>query len=393
MRPGRRVFAWLAVLILAGVLFLPVIQHWHDTGDFAVHSMYALRILESEPGVLNTIPNFLYHLSLILVLLVAPGLAAAQAVIIAAEAWYLLLAGIIFALIRPAIAPQSWPAEFVTIGLTLVLLLVAPLYFLTPENTYFGYLAPYVYHNPTMLPLRALALPVFFAAASVFTLKTPAHFSQRIFPILAIAALTIACILAKPSFLMILLPALMLVTAIQLLRRQPVDGFMLLSGIVIPGGLLLAYQAATNTRGGLAFSPLTTVNLWAEEFNPLANQNVLLKILLSTAFPLSVYAAYFRQARGDVPFNLALLCAAIGAGFAYLLIDTGEPSAGNLVWNGQIGVFVLFIAAALFWLKQARREIRFGVCGMILALHVLCGIAWYALNLSADYPAVLYKLW
>jgi hypothetical protein len=153
---------------------------------------------------------------------------------------------------------------------------------------------------------------------------------------------------------------------------------MLIFGIGIPAVALLGYQALTFTDGGLEIAPFMTFDLWAYHYNPLANTLLPLKFLLSIAFPLAVYLAYFPRARRDTAFNLAWLCVAVGMAWTYLFADSGDRVAGNLVWNGQSAVLILYVATLLFWLREnpwlnagklPRSYWRFALCALVFALH------------------------
>jgi hypothetical protein len=425
------------VLLLTTVIFLPMLYHWRDTGDFRPHTVYIDRILAGDNAVFYETPNFLYHLGILALHFIFPAMNITALVVIVSLAWYWLLAVAIYSVLSDVFIVHhgrdiSRPYSiFIIIGTTLALLVITPITFLTPENQYFGYMTPYVYHNPTMIPLRPLSLILFVVGVWVFRKNTPPLHVWRggrgvrsglergqggeddLTPpqplpipqggaIVLTALLTLACILAKPSFVMIFLPALAIVTLWRLLFRQPIDWFLLIGGIVLPAVGLLGYQALTWTDGGMALVPFETFRLWDYHYDPNTSANLGLKLLLSLLFPMVIYGVYLPQARRDVLFNLAWLCALTGTIFSYLFIDTGDPVAGNLTWNGQIGVFVLYIAAVLFFLRHNHALFagkigalswRFWLCWLIFGLHLVSGIMWYWLHLNGIWPDIIYGIW
>lgn len=422
----------VTVLLLTTVIFLPVLYHWRDTGDFNPHTVYIDRILVGDNAVFYETPNFLYHLGILGLHAIFPAANITALVVIVSLAWYLLLAATVYRLslrsllisINEETNRFSVPLRLVSVAIitTLALLVATPITLLTPDNQYFGYMTPYVYHNPTMIPLRPLSLILFVISMWVFgkIISNPnseQHPSGNSVPplyvwrggwevqllyILLTALLTLACILAKPSFVMILLPSLALATLWRMIFRKPIHWGLLLGGIVIPAVGLLGYQALTWTDGGMAFSPFEVFRLWDYHYDPNSSANLVLKLILSLLFPIVVYVAYFPRARRDLTLNLAWLCALAGTAFAYLFIDTGDPVAGNLTWNGQIGVFIIYIVSMLFLLRENRAFIageaaafprRLGISVFIFGLHLISGITWYWLHLTGIWPDIIYGIW
>src|SRR5690606_10371708 len=95
-----------------------------------------------------------------------------------------------------------------------------------------------VYHNPTIVLLKPLALGLFLYAVGVFSAQ--GHFHTR-GAWAAAFVLTVLCGLAKPNYLIVLLPTLGLVTVYRLLKKQPVNWPLLLS-IALPAVVLLGLQ-------------------------------------------------------------------------------------------------------------------------------------------------------
>jgi hypothetical protein len=114
---------------------------------------------------------------------------------------------------------------------------------------------------------------------------------------------------------------------------------------------------------------------------------LVVKLLLSLLFPLSVLAVNFRRAREDCALMLAWLLFAIGAAMMYLLAESGPRMVhGNMLWSAQIAVFILFVRSAAHIsvyfggaLATAPRGERWRAMASLgcLLLHTGFGIALY----------------
>lgn len=390
----------ILVVILVIALFGPMAYHWRNIGDFEPHAIFTEQMLRGDTNFFVQVPNFLYHMVTAIWWFVLP-VSIQTAGAVAALSFHVMLAIVIYIWLQ--MADATWRSTLMAIGLTLALMLVAPFNLFTPENLYFGYFMPYVYHNPTGMPLRPTAVLLFIAALKTYDVRF-GHSGWAWLPLYA--TLTLLCILAKPSYLMILLPALALVTLWRMVQRQYINWVLLIGGIVLPAVGLLGYQALTYTEGGMQWEPLRTFFEWTLHYEEGADQQLALKLVLSVLFPLVVYGVYWRRAWHNLTLNLAWVSLGMGLLYAYLFIDVGEIAAGNLVWNAQIGVTVLFVASAWFWLQQIRlapakpdaqtmlyRRMAIAVCAAALGLHLIAGVYWYALHLGIPYLDLVYIYW
>jgi len=374
------------------LVFLPMWANWRTEGDYVPHAAYVERMLAQDETLWPELPNFAWHLSVALPYGLLGG--SLQGWIVAANlAWVALLALALWWPLRLAWQPTRWPAELGLIALTLALLLLAPLTIFTPDNAYFGYLHPYVYHNPTMLPLRPLAWLTLLGALALA--QPSAGGWRRAARWAALAGLMLAGIWAKPSFALAFLPALLAFGLLRLALRQPLDWGGALLGLILPAAALLVWQSATYSGGALGWRPLEVFDLWAYHYNPLANEQLALKALLSLAFPLALLLADFQAVRRAPLMQLAWLTLLVAAGQTYLLNDLAYPVDGNLVWNGQIAVFALLMASALHAAQgwRAWRGWQRGVVGLAFGLHLLGGLLWYALHFSARYDWLINQAW
>lgn len=349
--------------------------------DFRLHHEMLAQFVSGEWTLgqfLGAIPHFLYHLIVYSgsLLLNRADWLVGYAVVIAA--WTVLGLLYYFFLLRAsnAVLPQS--RHLVAALLTLALLFSAPLFFSAEGHVYFGFIHTNVYHSPTVLLLRPFAIAIFCLGMATFT--SNAQSSSRLIPLLVL--LTILSILAKPSFAMAFVPALVLLTGVRLALKQPIRWAVLLS-IALPATTLLGAQFLFFEGQGLALNFLG----YLREYN--AAGDWLLKIVLSAAFPIVVTLLWLRESARSTLMQLAWTTFLIGIALAYLLVEGGgRTDHGNFVWSAQIGALILFFASAIFLVQQAGTwrsphhhfTWRFILVVVTLAAHVTHGVVWLLMN-------------
>jgi hypothetical protein len=343
--------------------------------DFRFHNKTAAELAAGGPLAL---PHPLYHI-LVAGLAAVSGLAIPWAGMALAVLSQTAVALVAWFDMRAAAGGRGMVAAMVAFGLTLA----APLNWLTPASRefYFGYVFPNALHNPTIVLLRPLALALFLACAACLTAKAPPSRAYAV----GLGALTIACALAKPSYLICLLPAL---AAAWLLQGRPADRrwWALAAGVIVPGLLVAGAQAwftlSTDRMEPttIVFAPLKVVFMHTKRDAAM----VALKLLLSIVFPLAVAAAFAREALQDAGLRLAWLTFLAGTVYAYGLAESGERAIhGNFLWSGQAAAAVLFAASGRFLLARRRQgpqgRARGAACALAFLLHVASGIgyAWH----------------
>jgi hypothetical protein len=270
--------------------------------------------------------------------------------------------------------------------LTVTLFIAAPLSFPSWRSgvVYLSYISPNSYHNPTILLMKPLALWLFLLALRVAPAgRTPGSL------LLVTALLALGGVLAKPSFIIALIPALGLLCLVDLLQGRRLD-WPLLFAIGLPSGIALAwqlffYQGAYDS--GFAFAPLEMMAYWTGSANPLM---LLSRFLLSIGFPLAVLVLYWRAARLDRGTVLAWLTFGAGAAYTYLFSESGYFRDGNFGWSAEIGLFLLFVMSVLLVIRAERAALDAGrrpgwrcwVAAGVLGLHLLSGVVFYVLNVT-----------
>jgi hypothetical protein len=384
--PRRDDLPWLAVLVAIAAGLLGAVTYRMivaDTlSDYEVHLEMA-RVMATTRQIVA--PQLLFHLSVMLVALL-PGIGLVGAGILVAAAYASLLATVTYQVIRPVCGPAASPAHAgLAAGLALGLLFIAPVTVPTwpSHNLYLGYVGMTVFHNPTVNTVKPLALLLWLAVIPVGGRPAAHRFSGLAFTGVLAALAT----LAKPNYTLCLLPALAVVVAWRLWRREQID-WPLLAAVIAPAVVVLAWQygvtyatpGASNyaTGDGIAFAPLAVVA------NHTSMASIAAKLGLSILFPLAVYALHWREARQAGYLNLSWIVLAFGLAYAYLLAEGGDRHLhGNFLWGAQTGAFVVFVATVHFWVQQwrARRPAgkaapRLYAGAALLGLHLICGLLW-----------------
>jgi hypothetical protein len=278
------------------------------------------------------------------------------------------------------------------ISLILGLMLVAPIALLhgVDQDFYFGYIGINVWHGPTVIAAKPFALVAFFLVAAALSGTNQPLTGERvrwIFSGICVAAVVVVGALGKPSFLMCLLPAAMLVAVYRaFVAKQPVRWVPLLAAILLPAIVTLAWQSrmyAALTGGAHAkFAPFATMLSMSPE-------HLAVKFGLSILFPAVCYLVWWPETRRRFRLNFAWLTFFIGISFTYLLAESRRTAHGNFLWSAQLALFVLFVESTLCLLECARgrwaqpnHRLRttalVGMCAGIFGMHLWFGIAYCA---------------
>ncbi len=398
----------LGAAALALLVFYPVLATVGPASDYVIHVGEARHFVEHGTTQRPVLP--LFFLLTVLGHAAVPGLDYVDLGIGIALAAHALLAVVLAAWLRRALAPagsgRRGALASVLGALSLMLVMPVNLFTLPQRNLYFGYVSPTAYHNPSVALLKPF-VPLLFGLA-LASLR-PARLLAPWRRVATAAALSILAALAKPSYAIVLLPALALASLARVGRGQAIDARLQLLGLVLPAGLVVAglyayaFSSAQVTSpgggsAGVAIAPLLVMRT-------LSPTGLAGKLLLSIAFPACVYLAWFGRARRSLALNFAWLGFGVGALEGYLLAETGPRLRdGNFLWSGQVALFALFAASAAFLLRRLaeglrtggpRMDLRTGLCASVYGLHTASGLVWYAVHVLPllDPSAPLLKEW
>jgi hypothetical protein len=374
---------WILLIGSVGFGLALLGQFSYSFADYQGHVAVSLRL--GETGVLDN-PHILFNFLIVVLAKALPFLGYIHAGFIVSIIVYLFGAVVVYIFVRPAVPGYGRKASLLTLLLTFCLLIVAPISFFTlaQRNLYGGYIAPNALHNPTVILLKPFALLVFALVVPLLRGVRP----LGTWTLFVTMLLVILSIFAKPSYLMCLLPVVVVVGAYRLIRREQVEVAILVVGLIIPTIILLLvqyfhafYVSEFIGETNVIIEPLAGVLPYAPTHGWLV-----LKFMLSIAFPLAVYGLYYKEALKDNVFNLAVLTFGSATAQMYILAEDGVHAAhGNFWWGAQVTLFILFIIATKFLLRQTvmQRDWRFQICVAVLTLHVICGIIFYFFSLAA----------
>ncbi len=382
----RMPFGLALVSVFALIIFAPVILNMVNAGsDYSAHLFSAESwVKEGFPD--RPRPQFLFHALVILLYRLMPGASIPYAGLLLALIYYIVLTVIIFVLVYPLFTGFSAFLRLISsLILTLILMLVGPISIITfsPPNLYFGYVPSHVYHNPTVALLKPFALILFLYACQVFTSVRRSHVT-----VVLCALVSAFGTMAKPSYAIVIIPALGLLAIFNWWRGKPVNWLLLTAGIALPIAIVLIWQNRyyhDANMGSFIFAPLQVMAYYSPD-------NLLLKLLLSIAFPLAVLILYYRQAVNEVSMQIGWLGLLVGLSYTYLLAEANDWTDGNFWWSGQIAVFILFVTSTLFLIRQNKSLLAqkrftpaFIFCNLLLLLHLVGGVALYISSLGSNW--------
>jgi hypothetical protein len=359
----------LGVFLLATAIFTAAFGGFLRTtvdGDMDSHIQYAQR-LDSIHALES--PHFLFEVALRSLHATGVPYYPATALLLG-----LCYGGMALVMARQLVAGGAALTPFRAYIVIPAVLLASHIFlvsFVPPRSSlYLGYLVPIAYHSPTQQPNKLFGLWALFVYLSQFVERERANGRTT----LALGGLCVLSALAKPSFLIAFLPASAFAAVRDLVRRRWRQLLWLSAATVAPTALVLLWQARMAYGGeadaSVVFAPF--------ELFPLAP--TLVKLPLSFAFPAVVAAAAWREHKWTARLSFVWLFTAIALFITLCLVEGGERRAhGNFVWTGQTAVFVTYVESALFLLTRGLSAPWRHFAWAVFALHVACGIGWYAL--------------
>ncbi len=242
-----------------------------------------------------------------------------------------------------------------------------------------GYINHLSFHSPTQNLMLIFVVPTSLVALRAISPRPFRNLNQRAFFTLLAILVILLLSLSKPSYSIALLPALGLLVLYRVIRRLPIDWWLLIFGIGVPSLLMLLLQYIVTysdpQRPSIAVGWLTFFNVHLE-----GTVDVLTRLALSMVFPSVVYLLHAREARKDDYLTLAWLTFGLSLIWAYLFYETGRRTAdGNFVWSSYAAMLVLMFSSLLFLIKQYATQPfklswRLALSAAVFLLHVGSGV-------------------
>lgn len=389
----------LVICIFFGIGTYPQLK----VGDYKPHLLWAREL--AEIGFLN-LPHILFQQLVVMVRAILPFnlfikiFPECKSIIdlksydisgfLLAIVFYLSTAWILFNRFN-----KKWKAglsnkdSIISLITSFVALIVCPIILLSLKSRLIlGYIPANVLHNPTYVILRPFALLLFFYLVDHYTTFS----SKR--DLLIVAILMCMATLSKPNFTISIIPAFAIINLLHA-KKKDHKNWPLFFAMAIPAGIILTIQyfvMSSNEVGNkLIFAPFKAILYYADSFG-----NVLLFLLLSLAFPLSILILYWKRTVKDFTFQLAWLNFLVGLFTFYLLAEDVYLSSLNFLWGPMLGVFILFVQSMLYFgdelyvLKNAGQKIRIRevYLSVILFLHLVSGFVYFFATILHPGPVI-----
>ncbi len=264
-----------------------------------------------------------------------------------------------------------WLAGLAPLVLSIVSMFVVPG---DTESLYIGIGTPNPWHNPTYIFARPFSIAVLFLVLGAYFDGLAKQHSVR--RLVAIAAVAILSMWAKPSFLMSLLPAVAVfflwksASSTRLSLKYTVAvGLALLPALLPLMTIEAAVYGGASQEGGVI---LTWGSVWK-----LYSANIPLSILAGMAFPLYIVGVY---RSGITPLmTVALMNFIIATLIYYFLAEKGfRFTHANFSWGYLSSMYFMFLAAIeMFLFRPAGGRIIRGFGWMLLAGHLGSGLYYF----------------
>jgi hypothetical protein len=257
-----------------------------------------------------------------------------------------------------------------------------PIFLLAPVDGkfYLGYITPStIYIIPTQVLLKLPSLALFLLSPLYFTKN-----KENAKILLTVGFLVVLSGLAKPNWLMVMIPALGIISLINIIKGCYVNwwalGVILLSSAAVLGWqYYFKFMDVTSPIYKSEIIITSPFEVWGHH-----SDFLLIKIILSILFPLYITIFFWKTVKGDFLLSYGWLLFLIGLIYTGFLGEgPGKVKfAGNFVWCGQIACFMLFVASAsLFFSKccieYQKNKQRVIIGSALFCAHVVCGLIYY----------------
>ncbi|MFN5367009.1 MAG: hypothetical protein ACK5C8_00500 [Roseiflexaceae bacterium] len=364
-----------------------------NAGDWGIHITHAYQLMNHG----KFISHFLFQAMLIGIHYLSIGLLSLE---LAAVVLVILIMALI-CLVLWNMGARVWPQPLFLVGTTLLVCLSAPIAVLyaVDGHLYTGYFATNVFHNPTVLMVKPLALLHVLMLISFFT-HAP-HDDDRVWWGV-LWGITLLGVLAKPSYAIAMIPAHGLVVGWRLWQRHPwwrrdiATLIISASAFAIPLIIqfVMLYYAGSRSIGIKSLSDITasacmasTQPFWSCVI--VLYGTAIIKGIASAAILLIIWRVVPRITQ-HIDIQLLGIASMIGIVYAYVMregVGSGGVSEmdnyGNFGWSIQIILFLCMAVAIPHVGKQLRQAaatptwsyaVLYGVAGA----HLVSGLVWYA---------------
>ena len=271
--------------------------------------------------------------------------------------------------------------ENLSFFLAILLLFTAPLYL--PIGNPFFYIHQFgaqAWHNDTSQVMKLLGI-LSIGSYLKIDLSDIKNSVKELWQFAILLTLTNA---VKPSFSLAFIPAVMILTVIDILKKKEVEkknvvylGMALIPSIIVTMiQYFLAFTEGEN--GGVEFGIAGTLQ------EALLSDEGLKNILFFLPFPLFAVFTDIKKASKSLFLKVTSLMSLISIGVNFLVHETGERSMdGNFGWSVQVSLYLLMMSCVVLFFddfKQRKRGIKIIGC-VLCSLHMISGILYFLLVL------------
>ena len=302
------------------------------------------------------------------------------------------------------------PHPIFLVGALLLVLIFAPipLMILVDGRMYFGYVAVNAYHNPTTLMLKPFAL-MHLILLKHFLSEEPSDDNAVLWRVFWV--ITLLTLLAKASYMIVMLPALGLLVGWRLIHQHPqwrrsmIILIVVVSAAILP--LLIQYVAIYDV-GDRGMGIRNFSNLFTKSCNMQGEVtwlcvlslygNLIIKLIGSLVFILSLRLVV-PNIMQKIEVRLLGIATIIGLMYSFMICE-GEGCIndyffygnwGNFAWSVQICLFLLLFVGirhlAIATIQQKDNRPWYFVIPYVIAVaHIVSGFFWMyrsAVNLDA----------
>ena len=351
--------------------------------DYPPHEQIAMSLTPADPvGLFKAHPEPLWHLQTYLIanlfrcrVEIAAGIVSGLLIVMT----YVIA---FFAIRRTVPGLESHEAA----GLDLVLHLAGPIYaWFFNKTPYLGQGSPNIWHNPTTIAVRPIALLTFVLVSSMIIRARREDFEKGI-PV-GTAVLTgfllILSNLAKPSFVQVFYPAIFTLMVIWLImyKGRHLKTALQLFVVCVPSLVVMilqfvsAFYGGNERSGGIVIKPFAVAGA--------RTSSIPISLLLLLAFPLLMLILSAVKKSLTWSDALAWLMLFWGLVWRLFLAEKGEREwHGNFSWGFMLAAYIVWFCSVRNYLRHYfseqmtgnKRGVGFYAATLVLALHLLSGI-------------------
>ena len=253
---------------------------------------------------------------------------------------------------------------------TLLSCTIGPFFILSfNPHIYMGTGSPSVWHNVTLLTVKPLALLSVF-----FTVRFLSSNSDKyLYPAIIISILSI---FAKPNFIIVFLPSLILYIIMKryFFGKRLIFAFAvtLLSMAALAYQFLNQYESGNSKGGSIIFDFL---GVWS-----LYTPNVLISIATALGLPLLISLFNYQSVKDNEYIKFTWLLVLFSMVLFSCFAESGDRyAAGNFSWSWMISLSLIYLFSIIEYFKQyyaMRPLVRYALL-MLMLYQVYVG--WYFL--------------